>query len=141
MNYFALKDAPSPKNIEINSAAPWVARFVRTTLFSLRDYEGHRIRQGITRTANVPAALERAGDFSQSGGRLVPIDLFTQQPFPNFVIPRNRIDPIGSAIAALYPLPNRSVIGQSFVASPTETDRDDHFDVRVDHNLAPSYRF
>ena len=106
--------------------------------FFFTDYEGHRIRQGITRTANVPTALERTGDFSQSGGRLVPIDLFTQQPFPNFVIPRNRINPVASAIAALYPLPNRSVIGQNFVASPAQTDRDDHFDVRLDHNLAPS---
>src|SRR5262249_44909401 len=106
--------------------------------FFFVDYQGHRIREGITRTANVPTALERKGDFSQSGGRLIPIDLFTQQPFPNLVIPSFRMSPVGLNIAALYPLPNRSAIGQNFVASPTQQDRSDQFDVRFDHNLAPS---
>ena len=39
-------------------------------------------------------------------------------------------------IAALYPLPNRNVPFQNFVSSPIERDRDDHFDVRVDHRLS-----
>src|SRR5258708_18702747 len=44
-----------------------------------------------SQTTNVPTALERNGDFSQSGS-LIPIDLFTQQPFPGFVIPKSRLD-------------------------------------------------
>jgi hypothetical protein len=54
------------------------------------------------------------------------------------VIPRNRLDPIALNIAALYPLPNRSVPGQNYVASPTQTDRNDHFDVRLDQTLGKS---
>ena len=108
-NYFALSDAPSPKNIRNQFGGSFGRPHSQGSRpSSSRDYQGHRIREGITRTANVPTALERTGDFSQSGGRLIPIDLFTQQPFPNFVIPSVRMSPVGLAIAALYPLPNQT---------------------------------
>ena len=48
--------------------------------------------------------------------------------FPDFAI-----NPIGRNIAALYPLPNRAVPFANFVSSPVQQDRNDHFDVRVDH--------
>src|SRR5262249_41490028 len=91
---------------------------------------------GVTQVTNVPTTAERAGDFSRSS--LIPIDPFTQQPFPNFQIPKERIDPVGAAIAALYPAPNRSTPQQNLVSSPAARDRDDHFDLRLDHSLAPS---
>jgi hypothetical protein len=137
-NYFAPSDASSPKNIRNQFGGSFGGPIRKNRTFFFADYQGQRIREGITRTANVPTALERRGDFSQSGGRLIPIDLFTQQPFPNFVIPSFRMSPIGLAIAALYPLPNRSVAGQNFVASPAQTDRNDQFDIKLDHNLSPS---
>ncbi len=59
-------------------------------------------------------------------------------PFPGNVIPKPYLNSVGLAIAALYPLPNRSVPNQNYVSSPAERDRDDHFDVRLDHRLAPS---
>src|SRR6476660_7086019 len=74
------------------------------------------------------------GDFSRS--RQIPIDPFTQQPFPNLQIPQNRLHPIGLAIAALYPLPNRTTPFQNFVSSPISRDRDDHFDARIDHAIS-----
>src|SRR5437879_9484711 len=54
------------------------------------------------------------------------------------MIPRTRMSPIALAIAALYPLPNRSTPGQNYVSSPTQKDRDDQFDLRLDHNLNKS---
>ncbi len=132
-NYFAPKDA-SPKNIRNQFGGSVGGALRKDRTFYFTDYEGRRIREGITRTANVPTALERVGDFSRSG-RLLPIDVFTQQPFPNLVIPRNRMSPVGLAIAALYPLPNRAEAGQNYVASPVQKDRDDRFDVRLDHRL------
>jgi len=137
-NYFAPKDERKPKNIRNQFGFSFGGPFCKDRTFFFADYEGRRIREGITRTTNVPTALERIGDFSQSGPRLVPIDLFTGQPFSNSVIPRNRLSPVGLAIAALYPAPNRSTAGQNYVASPTQKDRDDHFDVRVDHYLSGS---
>lgn len=102
--------------------------------FFFGDYEGRIVRESITRTSNVPTLVERSGNFSQS---LLPppIDPLTGMPFPGNVIRQARQDPIGAAIAALYPGPNRAVPGQNFVSSPTLRDREHHFDIRLDHAL------
>jgi len=59
---------------------------------------------------NMPTALERAGDFSQSvkGGMGVasPIDPTTGKPFANGIIPQNQINPAMQKLMSLYPLPN-----------------------------------
>jgi outer membrane receptor protein involved in Fe transport len=106
---------------------------VRDRTFFFADYEGTREREGQTLVSNVPTALERSGNFSLSG--LPAIDPTTGQPYPNNTIPKNRLDPVGLAIAALYPLPNRSVANQNFVSSPSERNREDQFDARLDHRL------
>jgi hypothetical protein len=100
--------------------------------FFFADYEGRRVREGITRVTNVPTEQERNGDFSQSLFSH-PINPFTQSGFENDRIPSDQINPTGSAIANLYPIPNRSVPYQNYVSSPILSDRDDRFDVRVDH--------
>jgi len=43
--------------------------------------------------------------------------------------------PIGAAVAGLYPSANRNVPGQNFVGSPTATDRNGKFDVRIDQSI------
>jgi hypothetical protein len=101
--------------------------------FFFADYEGRRVREGITQVSNVPTELERAGDFSQSIFAR-PVDPYTGLPFANGRIPSERMSPIGKAIASLYPLPNREVPEQDFVSSPALRDRDDRFDVRFDHS-------
>lgn len=112
---------------------------VKDRTFFFGDYEGRRTREGITRITNVPTALERIGDFSQSP--VPPIDLFTQQPFPGNRIPAQRVHPIGLGIANLYPLPNRAVPGQNFISSPVLRDRTHHFDTRLDHSFGNSSDF
>jgi hypothetical protein len=132
-NFFAPAAEDSPQYQRNQFGASIGGPLVRDHTFFFADYEGRRVREGITLVSNVPTALERAGDFSRSA--VYAIDPFTQQPFPGNVIPQNRLDPVGLAIAALYPLPDRSVAGQDFVSSPAERDRDDHFDLRLDHSL------
>ena len=104
----------------------------RTFVFGI--YEGRTAREGITRITNVPTVAERNGDFSESLFP-PPVDPFTGQPFPGGVIPEQRLDPIGRAIAALYPEPNRASPFQNFVSSPTLRDNEHHFNVRLDHEL------
>ena len=101
-------------------------------LFFFADYESTRVREGITRVTNVPTLAERQGDFSQSLFA-PPRDPFSGQPFPGNRIPSFFLSPIGSALAALYPLPNRNTPFANYVASPNQTDDVDQFDVRVDH--------
>ena len=103
----------------------------RDRTFFFGDYEGRILREGITRLASVPTEAERQGDFTASN-----------LPTPNLPgvgalpqIPEFFQHPVGRAIAALYPNPNRSAPGANFVSSPTLRDNEHHFDVRVDHLL------
>ncbi len=135
-NYFALPNQPAPADIRNQFGGSIGGPIVKNRAFYFVDYEGWRIREGIPLTSNVPTALERVGNFSQSS--LVPINVLTGAPFPGDVIPSYDLDPIGLAIAGLYPLPNQSTPGADFVGSPVQRDDNDHFDVRLDHNLRPS---
>jgi Carboxypeptidase regulatory-like domain len=67
-----------------------------------------------TRYYTVPTQAQRNGDFNRSvgdaRGTIYPasriIDPLTNQPFPNGIIPVNRIDPNMQKILDLFPLPN-----------------------------------
>ena len=83
----------------------------RTWLFGFYSLEDWKIKdpRGLQQVTT-PTAAERAGDFSRTldvSGRLIPItDPLTRQPFPNNVIPENRINRNGLALLNLLPLPN-----------------------------------
>jgi hypothetical protein len=103
----------------------------RDRWFFFADYEGTRLTEAITRVTTVPTLEERRGDFSNSL-LPAPINPFTQAPFDGAVIPDLFQHPIGSAIAGLYPEPNRSGATANFVSSPAQVDDVNQFDVRVD---------
>jgi hypothetical protein len=140
-NYFAPPDQPDPKyqrnQFGFNIGGP----VVKDKTFFFGDYEGTRLREGVTRLANVPTARERAGDFSQLPPSQQPLIPGTNFPFPGGRIPQEFLNPIGLKIAALYPLPNRNVPGQNYVASPVQRDRGDLFDVRIDHTFGGASQF
>jgi hypothetical protein len=133
-NFFAPASEPKPKYIRNQFGGSLGGPISRNRTFFFADYEGTRSREGITRITNVPTALERAGNFSQSLFG-VPTNPFTGMPFDNGIIPDFFIHPVGRAIAALYPLPNRNEPFQNFVSSPILRDNNDSFDARVDHKL------
>jgi hypothetical protein len=133
-NYFAPASEPAPKYQRNQFGFSLGGPIKRNRTFFFADYEGTRSREGITRLASVPTLRERVGDFSQSG--FVVIDPFTFQPFPGNIIPENRQSAVGRRIAALYPAPNRNDPFQNFVSSPVQRDRNDSFDVRLDHLLS-----
>lgn len=81
-------------------------------------------RPSVAITANLPTELERRGDFSQTrqtnGQILQIIDPRNGQPFPNNVIPQDRINPVGQKLLGLMPMPNGYVnpqAGQEFTAN------------------------
>jgi hypothetical protein len=108
----------------------------RNRTFVFADYEGRRVREGVTRTTRVPTALERAGDFTQSDPRTPPMDFFTQTPFPGGRIPAQRMHPIARGLMNFYPLPNRNERVQNFTGAPTSRDRNDSMDARLDHRIS-----
>jgi len=72
--------------------------------------EWNREKRGLTRTAFVPTAAEREGDFSGPGipdcSSPTPIDPLTGNAFPGNRIPADRLSPAGLLALQLYPLPN-----------------------------------
>ncbi len=135
-NYFAHAENATPRYQRNQFGFSLGGPVRRNRTFFFVDYEGRRVSEGITQVTNVPTAMERTGDFSQSLFAQ-PLDPYTRQPFENGRVPSERLNSIGKALANLYPLPNRPVPGQNYVSSPVLRDRDDRFDLRMDHTLGP----
>ena len=138
-NHFAPEGEPAPDYSRHQFGGSIGGPVVRNRTFFFGDYEGARLREGITRVTNVPTAAERAGDFSQSVFP-APVDPLSRQPLPGGRIPSFFIHPVGAAIAALYPLPNRETPFANFVSSPTLRDDVDQFDAKIEHLFSNTTR-
>ena len=116
--------------------------------FYFGNFEGARIRQGITKVATEPTAAMKNGDFSALPTIIYdPSSLHTvngvlvRNPFPGNIIPAAQISPVGQNVVNLYPTPNgpgTSTANGLFTSSPTKTDDFDQFTVRVDHRFNDS---
>jgi hypothetical protein len=138
-NAFAPRDAPAPDYNRHQFGGSIGGPIAADRAFFFADYEHTRLREGITRVTNVPTLAERGGDFSESLFSR-PVDPFSRQPFPGGRIPPFALSPIGSSLAALYPLPNRATPFANYVASPTAADDVHQFDVRADHSFPGASR-
>jgi hypothetical protein len=128
----------------------------RTHFFA--GYEGTRRSDGSTQVLNVPTALQRSGDFSQTfdtAGRLVQIyDPLTtrtvngrvvRDPFPGNRIPSDRIDPVAAKLIKFWPEPNSTPVNvagaQNFRANRAQIFTRDNVTGRVDHAFSNANRF
>jgi Carboxypeptidase regulatory-like domain/TonB dependent receptor len=100
-------------------------------LFWMFAYEGTRRRQAVTSTTLVPTLKERAGDFSGLSATIV--DPITKIPFPGNVIPANRINPVGAALANLYPVPNNTDPSRNYIGHPKGVSNNDVLAARIDY--------
>ena len=112
---------------------------------------------------SVPTALERQGNFSQSGitifdpltTRLNPNynpsqavgpnnPQYIRDQFPNNIIPSNRLNGVGLAIANAYPAPNTGAANarfNNFLSSPNlSLDKFRNWLGRVDHQMTQNWR-
>src|ERR1700737_363006 len=108
LNHFSPRSEPAPAYQRGQAGFSLGGPIARNRSFYFADYEATRADEGITRIATVPTAADRAS-------------------VPDFLK-----DPVGRAIVALYPAPNRPGAVGNFVSSPTQRDRLDHFDTRAD---------
>jgi Carboxypeptidase regulatory-like domain/TonB-dependent Receptor Plug Domain len=113
--------------------------------FYFGNFEGARVRQGITKVATEPTTAMASGDFSALSTVIYdPSSLHTvngtlvRNPFAGNIIPASMITQVGKNVAALYPTPNTpgtSTANALYTSSPTKVDDFDQFTVRVDHRF------
>lgn len=103
-NFFS-RDVEPLKQSQFGGTAGGPVR--RDRLFLFAYYEGFRNRQGITTSATVPSAQQRAGNFSGIGGPLINFAA-GGTVFPNNQIPASAINPVALNVLGLYPLGNIS---------------------------------
>lgn len=98
------------------------------------SYERNQRREGVTRVMSVPARDEIGGNFSGHSGQI--LDPLTRLPFAGNIIPSNRLDPVGSYLAQLYPAPNVSGAASganNFRTNAVNTLGGNSFIGRIDH--------
>ncbi len=117
---------------------------VHDRTFFFVDYQGERVRQGVSYISTVPTLQMRNGDFSQIGAMLY--DPYTTDPQTAqrqllnpgnpYVIPQSRINPVGQALVDLLPLPNMPGTFNNFVFTPKQVTNADQYDIRIDHRIS-----
>jgi hypothetical protein len=108
-------------------------------------------------TGTVPTEAQRRGDFSAllalgdnyqiydpATTRTLPNGRLTRDPFPNNMIPQNRLDRVGQALLNLYPMPNQAgtADGRNNFFNPSNVGLEDYYVhiTRVDHAFSESHR-
>ncbi|WP_213807159.1 TonB-dependent receptor [Granulicella sp. dw_53] len=115
---------------------------IRDRLFFFFDYSGQRQSSQSILNANVPTALERSGDFSQSGVTIYDPTTYdsrtkTIKQFSNNKIDPSRISDFAKRFLAYMPLPTGSPIpGNNFYSTGAATTNYDLYLGRVDYNLS-----
>ena len=134
-----LRSDPNADTHEHRWGASFGGPIVSNKTFFFASYEGSNDKAIYGGgTATVPTAAMRAGDFSAASFKIK--DPQTGLPFPNNVIPSNRLDPSAQKVMNLfYPLPNAGTLStgygryRQFVP---ETRNRERADLRIDHELS-----
>src|SRR5229473_5930487 len=108
----------------------------RSRTFFFASYEGMRERQGLVFNNTVPSAATRAGNFGASSRTIY--DPLTRQPFPNNVIPGDRLSPQAIYFARFLPDPNTA--SGTFAWAPVRELNADQVTVRIDQTVSERTR-
>jgi hypothetical protein len=138
----------------------------RNKTFFFADYAGLQEERGLTFVNTVPTAAARIGDFSdfrdRNGNLIVIYDplttrlnptfdrsrpvsasnpQFLRDPFPGNRIPQNRLHPVGTNIASIYPLPNGPGNFDNYISTANRDISDNVFSGRIDHRVSEKSSF
>ena len=128
----------------------------RNKTFFWLAWEGYSDTQSNSSQFSAPTALERVGDFSQSTTAAGGLNLIydpattvcagstcTRSPFPGNIIPKERLNPVGLAIAATYVTPQTA---SAYYGAPNLTAaallpaRASQKTAKLDHQIAQWWR-
>ncbi|HBY61752.1 MAG TPA: TonB-dependent receptor, partial [Solibacterales bacterium] len=99
------------------------------------NYQYSRNRTGtISDAVNMPTALERAGDFSQTAVNNRPVTIYdpaTGTPFAGNQIPESRLDARALGLASFLPMPNLPLAVRNYQTSWVGANDSHNFNARV----------
>jgi hypothetical protein len=125
----------------------------RDKTFFFGAWDSMRLRQGFTQNTTVPTPEFRRGDFSSllrtdasNANPIVIYDWTTGAPFPNNIIPAERLHPLAASFQQEFvPLPNRQGRGgirpiDNYQSLAPQQTRNDQFITRLDHHFNSANR-
>ncbi|HLQ45540.1 MAG TPA: carboxypeptidase-like regulatory domain-containing protein, partial [Planctomycetaceae bacterium] len=144
---------PKPPYIANQYGVTVTGPIVRNRTFFMSTFEGLRERVPFPTTTSVPTVAERSGDFSRSyTDQKTPLVIYdpvttacdaqgrcTRTPFPNNVIPADRINPIALKILnTIYPPPTIADQRLNNFVNPVNKARYDYDSelARIDHKFS-----
>ena len=149
-NFFANRSgAPKPTLRRNQYGATLGGPIVRNRMFAFFSWQSTRERLGQSFISTVPSAEALGGNFSnQADPNREIYDPLTltgtganaiREPFPNFVVPSSRFDPVAENVKALYPAPNiggRDNLPNNYFSSPSDSIDSHQYDIRWDYNIS-----
>ena len=108
----------------------------RNKTFFFADWQGTRLRTGVTRQSVVPTAAQAGGVFTAA---IFDPATSPRTAFPGNTIPASRIDPLAAQVLQHYPVPNAPG-ANNYTRTAVEPDNQDQFDGRVDHVFTDKHR-
>jgi hypothetical protein len=127
-NFFARSKDPYRQN---QFGASTGGPILRDRTFFFLNYEGTRIRRGLTFNSVVPSPAFAQGNFSSVSTQIR--DPLTGDPFPGNVVPSNRINPATAFFLQFYPAPNTPQ-GTFVYSAPLSSDVDQG-NMRIDQRI------
>jgi len=149
-NFFANRSGAQKPTLRRNQfGATLGGPFIKNKLFGFFSWQSTLERAGRSFTSSVPSVEAKNGDFSRQPGKdgkiydPLTLNKGVRLPFPGFVIPASRFDPVAKRVADLYPNPNipgREHLKNNFFYSPSKKTDSHQFDWRVDWNVSETTR-
>ena len=135
-NLFA-PPGPKPEFRRNQYGASFGGPILKNKTFFFADWQGTRLRTGLTRFSTVPTLAQRNGVFA---GTIFDPATLTRPPFSGNTIPLTRIDSVARQVLEHYPSPNLTGPANNFVRTAVEPDNQDQFDARLDHSFTMRHR-
>lgn len=139
-------DAQTPPFVQNQFGGLLGGPVVKNKLFFFSDYQGTRVRQGVTYIQTVPTAAQRGGNLADQVQFFDPTavtgtsadGLPIRAAFAGNQIPSSRINPVAANLLAALPLPNLAGTVNNYRAAESNAQDFDSGDGRIDAILPHS---